>query len=182
MDTSVQKRIEQFIAIIQKVKASSFVQKTKNVGYQMNFEAGQPLKQEVVGFDEDALRSMLLDLRKVLLVRDGVYFPEICSLIIANTANQDVKRNVQKCVSLYETVLQEPAIKMVINSVNESGEDVLNKWLYGHYFHEKQHNLDLQNLGVGLPLHRINFVIAITDLIKICSWVANNAKLVIATN
>lgn len=59
---------------------------------------------------------------------------------------------------------------------------MLKKWLYGHYVHEKQHAQDLRDLGIGQPIHRMNFVLAITDLIKICSWIANNAKVVLGVS
>ncbi len=179
MNPSNKEKVEQFISIVEKVKNARFTRETKKVGYQLNFEAGQPLKQETTGFDEEDLRSMLLDLRKFTLKKDGVYLPDICDLLIANTTDQKIINNLQKCKDIYASLMKEPTIKMIINSKSETGEDVIKKWLYGYYFHEKQHAKDLDNLGVGQTLHKTNFVIAITNLITLSAYVANNGKLVI---
>ncbi len=179
MNLSDKEKVEQFISIVEKVKNARFTKETKKVGFQLNFKAGQPLKQEVTGFDEEDLRSMLLDLRKFTLKKDEVYLPNICDLLIANTSDQKIIDNLQKCKDNYELLMKEPAIKMIINSQAETGKGVMDKWLYGHYFHEKQHAKDLDNLGVGQPLHKTNFVITVTKLIALSACVANNGKLVI---
>ena len=177
MDAPTRERIEHFIAIAEKVKTSPFVQQTKKVGYQMNWVAGQPLKQEVTGFDEVALRSVLMDLRKVTMPRDGVYLPTICDLLIASTTNQETIANIKKCRENYDLAMKVPAVKMVINGKDEMG--VVKKWLYGHYFHEEREQ-ELRDLGVVQPMHKANFVVAVTELIAACAVVANNAKVILA--
>ena len=179
MDTSTREHIEQFITIVEKVINSRFRQQTRTFGYQMNWTAGQPLKQEVVGFDEEDLRSVLLDLRKFTLARDGVYLPSICDLLIANTSNQETIANLQKCKENYTLAMDTPAIKMVINDEIETG--VVKKWLYGHYFHEEREQ-ELEDLGVLKEMHKMNFVVAVTELIAVCAVVANNAKLMLAAS
>lgn len=52
MNAHDKEKIEQYISIVEKVKNSRFVKKTKNISYQLNFEQGQPLQQTVGGFDE----------------------------------------------------------------------------------------------------------------------------------
>ncbi len=182
MDLNTKNKIEQFIAINEKVRNSRFSKETKNVGFQLNFEVGKPLEQKVTGFDEEDLRSMLLDLRKFTLRgdKDGVYIPNICDLLITNTSNQDTISSVQKCKDFYDKLMNEPAIKMIIDSQTETGKDVLDKWLYGHYFHEEERRQDLKDLGVGVQIHKANFVIAVTDLIRLSTVLTDYAKRVIA--
>lgn len=120
-----------------------------------------------------------MDLRKFTIKRDDVYLPDICDLVIANTTDSKTITNIQKCKDLYSQLMNEPAIRMIIESETETGKAVMDKWLYGHYIHEKQHKQDLENLGFGQQLHKANFVWSITELIKISSWVANNAKTVL---
>jgi hypothetical protein len=176
MDLDTKKRLEDFISIVEKIKNARFTKETKNISFNLNFQAGEPIKQEVTGFDEEDLRSVLLDLRKFTLKKDGVRLTEICDLLIANSTNQEITNRVQKCKDLYAEMMKEPSIKMIINSESETGKAVMDKWLYGHYFHEAEYSKDLEVIGVGLPMHKTNFVIAVTDLIKLSAVVANNAK------
>lgn len=179
MDLQDKQKIEQFIAINDKVKNSRFTKETKTVSFNLNIEIGKPLEQSLGGFDEEALRSMLMDLRKFTIKRDEVFLPYICDLVIANTSDPKTIENIKKCKDLYSQLMEEPTIKMIIESETETGKAVMDKWLYGHYIHEKQHKEDLQNLGFGQQIHKANFVWSITELIKISSWVANNAKTVL---
>ncbi len=179
MDLQTKQKIEQFIAINEKVRNSRFTKETKTVSFNLSVEIGKPVEQNLGGFDEEDLRSMLMDLRKFTIKRDEVYLPDICDLVITNTSDQKTIENIQKCKSLYSQLMQEPAIKMIIESETETGKAIMDKWLYGHYIHEKQHKQDLENLGFGQKLHKANFIWSITELIKISSWVANNAKVVL---
>lgn len=179
MDKLTEERITNFISINEKVKNSRFTKETKNVSFSLNVEIGKPIKQDLGGFDEEDLRSMLMDLRKFTIKRDDVYLPDICDLLISSTTDTKTIANVQKCKDLYAQLMNEPAIKMIIESETETGKAIMDKWLYGHYIHEKQHKQDLENLGFGQKLHKANFIWSITELIKISSWVANNAKVVL---
>ena len=176
MDSDTKKRLEDFVSIVEKVKSARFTKETKTVSFTLNFQEGEPLKQELAGFDEDDLRSVLLDLRKFTLKKDGVRLTEICDLLIANSTDKQMTGRIERCKDLYQEMMKEPSIKMIINSESETGKAVMDKWLYGHYFHEAQHSRDLEILGDSLPLHKANFVIAVTDLIKLSAVVANNAK------
>lgn len=179
MDLQTKQKIELFISINDKVKNARFTKETRTVSLNISFEIGKPLEQKVNGFDEEDLRSMLMDLRKFTIKRDGVYLPDICDLVIANASDPKTVENVQKCKDLYSELMKEPSIRMIIESETETGKAVMDKWLYGHYIHEKQHKEDLQNLGLGQQIHKANFVWSVTELIKISSWVANNAKTVL---
>lgn len=179
MDLQTKQKIESFVSINQKIKNSRFARKTRNVIFNLNMEVGKPLEQSLSGFDEEDLRSMLIDLRKFTIKRDDVYLPYVCDLIIANTSNKKTIANIKKCKELYDKLMKEPAIKMIIESETETGNAVMNKWLYGYYIHEKQHRQDLHNLGFGQQIHKANFIWSVTELIKISSVVANNAKTIL---
>ncbi len=181
MQLQDKERIEQFISINEKIKNSRFVRETKSISFNLRVGVGKPLEQNLSGFDEDDLRSMLMDLRKFTIKRDDVYLPQICDLLINHSSDQTTIKNIEKCKDLYNQLMKEPAVKMIIESDTESGKSVLDKWLYGHYIHEKQHKQDLQKLGIGQQFHKANFIWSITELIKISSWVSNNAKNVLGT-
>ena len=179
MNVTDKEKVKQFVSIIDKIKNSRFTKETKNISYHLNFEEGQPLQQTVGGFDEEDLRSMLLDLRKITLKRDDVFILDICNILIANTTDQGMIALFEKSKSNYQILIEQPAIKIVIDNEIETGWDVIRKWLYGEYFHEKQEKNNLQKLGVAEQIHKFSFVSAITDFIKICVVVANNAKVVL---
>jgi hypothetical protein len=179
MTPQEQQKVEAFISINDKVINSKFRRETKTVSFNLNFEEGKPLEQEVAGFDEDALRSMLIDLRKFTLDRDDVNLIDICNLLITNTTDAETITNLEKCKSIFSQLKQEPPIRMVIDNEIETGWDVIRKWLYGHYFHEKQERDNLKKLGVVEKIHKYNFVVTITELISLCNTVANNAKIVL---
>jgi hypothetical protein len=179
MNSLDKQKIKQFIEVCEKVKNSRFVKETKNVTFNLSIGVGKPLEQNLDGFDEDNLRSMLIDLRKFTLKKDNVYILDICDFLILNTTNQDIILNLQKCKNNYLILLDKPIIKMIINNEVETGWDVIRKWFYGHYFHEDQEKQNMQNLGFIKQMHKFSFVNAITELIGLCSVVANNAKLIL---
>lgn len=181
MNSENLEKIKKFIQIVEKVKLSNFIQQTKTISFELNFKAGEHLTQKVDGFSEDDFRSMLLDLRKLTLKKDGVRIMEICDLIIDNTDDLKIKDNINKCKEIYENMMENTAIKMIINGQDEKTSDLIDNWLYGYYFHEQKENEDkLRSLGVGQPLHKYNFVLAITNLVKLVILVSNNANLLAA--
>lgn len=111
--------------------------------------------------------------------KDDVFILDICDLLIANTTDQATVANLEKCKSNYGILIEQPAIKMVIDNEIETGWGVISKWLYGEYFHEKQEKHNLQKPGVAEQIHKFSFVAAITDFIGLCAVVANNAKIVL---
>lgn len=179
MNESERERINQFISIVENVKNSRFIKTYKTVSFELNFVTGKPVEQKMTGFDEEDLRSMLIDLRKITLAKDGVRFTEICDLLLSCVSDQAVVGNIQQCKKNYEAIMKKTAIGMIINSVPETGKSIIDKWFYGHYFHEKQYSKDLDKLGAGLYVHKTNFVIAIINLIEVAACVANNAKLIV---
>lgn len=179
MNSLDKQKIKHFIEICEKVKNSRFVKDTKTVSFNLSVGVGKTLEQNLGGFDEDNLRSMLIDLRKFTLKKDNVYILDTCDFLILNTTNPDIILNLQKCKSNYLLLLNQPTIEMIINNEIETGWDVMRKWFYGHYFHEDQEKQNILNLGIGKQIHKFSFVTAITALINLCAVVANNAKLIL---
>ncbi|HYC34126.1 MAG TPA: hypothetical protein VEC13_00155 [Candidatus Paceibacterota bacterium] len=173
-------RIKDFISIAEKVRQSRFITENQGANYSLSVELGKPVTQTVTGFDENDLRSMLLDLRKFTLEKDGVRFTDICDLLLQSTSDQTIIKNVNACREQYDKLMQNSAIKLVIDGTVEDNMKILKTWFYGHYFHEQpNHKNNLVKLGIGTQLHKFNFVQAVDDLSVLSCILANNAKLVL---
>lgn len=181
MNVTTQKKLERFVSIVDKIKNSRFVGNTKNLNFELKFEEGKPLTQVISGYDEEDFRSVLMDLRKFFLRQDNIEFKQICNLIYQNTNEEVVKENITKCKDVYTELLgTNPVIKMLVDGEEEDTKTLIEKWLYGHYIHEQDRNIQaLAKLGVGKELNKYLFVSAITDLIKLSVVIARNAKQVL---
>jgi len=181
MEPTSQKKLKRFVSIVEKIKKSRFIKKTKNLNFELKFETGKPLTQTISGYDEEDFRSVLMDLRKFFLKKDGVEFREICDLVYNDTDNQTVKDNITKCKSVYDQLLKNPVIKMLIDGKEEETDAIIKRWLYGYYIHEQEKNIEaLDKLGIGRELHKYNFLSTIVDLIKLSVVIVNNAKMVLS--
>lgn len=91
---TVRQKIERFISIAQRIKNSRFFTNTKNVSLHLNFEDRVGTSQKISGADEEDMRSMLIDIRKITLEKDGVNFLDICDLLINTTkSDETAKKN-----------------------------------------------------------------------------------------
>ncbi len=171
-------RINKFINIVEKLKNSQFIKTTKNIKFELNVEIGENIKQQISGYDEDQFRSMLMDLRKLLMVKDGVKLDEICDLIVKNTNKQDVIKNVTDCKRVFKELMDNPPINIIKDGESFSSEDIIKLWLYGHYVHEDDDKTKrLNNMGLSAMFIKYNFTTAITKLLDLSIIISNNAKI-----
>jgi hypothetical protein len=173
-------RLEDFVRIAQKVRDSKFIRENQGASFSLSVGVGEPLKQTVSGFNEDDLRSMLMDLRKFTLEKDGVRFTDICSLLLSETTDPIIRKNVDACRERYEKLMTHSAIKLIIDEKIDDNMKIIKTWFYGHYFHEDaKHKENLSKLGIGEPLHKFNFMQLVEGLSVLACVLANNAKLVL---
>ena len=179
MDTLTSNRISDFIRILKKVKDSRFSKTTKSIGYNLNFTTGEPLQQETTGYDEEDLKSMLIDLRKFTIKTDGVFLLDICDLLIQHTTDETIIDNLSKCKNRYLQIKEQTPIIFMIDNEIETGWSTIRKWLYGEYIHDRQERQNLLNLGIGQEMHKFNFLNLILGLKKVCSVIARNAEIIL---
>lgn len=172
------KKIQKFIKTIERIKLSRFVRETKNIGFELDFELNKNGSQKITGADEEDLRSMLIDLRKLTLEKEDVYLLEILNLLINKTTSETNKLKIKEWKEAYENFLSSPpAISMKINEKTETVWEILEKWLYGYYFHEHDnHQKYLDGLNFSSPIHKYNFTLAVITLIKIASTISHIAE------
>src|SRR5690606_14093389 len=148
----------------------------QSVSFSLSVELDKPVTQTLSGFDENDLRSLLLDLRKFTLAKDGVQFTDICNLLLRSTSIQNILHNVTACRDQYDKLMKNQSIKLVIDGTIDENIKVLKTWFYGHYFHEEPpRKKKLSQLGIGAQLHKFNFVQLVESLSVLSCILANNA-------
>jgi hypothetical protein len=179
-----EERIKKFIALVDRIKSSRFVRETENIGLNLNFEVGKGGSQTIKGIDEEDMRSMLIDLRKLTLEKDEVYLPDILDLLATETSVKETQENIYKWKQAYEAFLAgPPTLPLRVNGKTDSVYEVLEKWFYGYYFHEHdKHQVFLKSLNFGEPIHKYNFAISISALIKTVRAISSIASQVLEEN
>ncbi|QQS60819.1 MAG: hypothetical protein IPN70_02915 [Candidatus Moraniibacteriota bacterium] len=176
------KKIKKYIGVAEKIRNSNFIKNTKQVSFKMNIEIDKPVRFESTGFDEDLLKSALMDFRKIYMKKDSTNFFRIYNLIYKNTDDIAIKNNIEKCREIYAKILSRPtSIGIYINKELQNVEKIIDDWLYGYYFHEDDEREEkMQAIMIGQLFHRASFVTSIIDLMKIAIVMSNNAKKIIS--
>jgi hypothetical protein len=120
---------------------------------------------------------MLLDLRKITLKKEGLTILEICDLLLNSNQNTAMRNSIIKCKQSYNNLMCNPMIRIVINDEVETTQKIIDRWFYGHYFHEWENlKSSLRCLDIAQPIHKFNFITAITNLASIAGRVSENAR------
>ena len=178
------KRLERFVALADKIINSRFVQQTTNLKVEMKFEIGKPSEQILEGVDEDSMRSALIDIRKLLLEKDGTKFTDICDIVINNAPNDTVKTTAVGWRGLYDGLMNNvPPIHITTGETLHKNEKILSDWIYGYYIHEDEDKAQsLESTGILLTMHKYMFVNTILILARFAHGLAEQAKLVISAS
>ncbi len=169
-----QQKIRKFINTVERIQASRFVRNTANIGFKLNFEVNSPLSQTITGADEEDMRSMLIDLRKFTLKQDDVYLIDVMDLLIKIGNEEDVVKVTEWKKAYLDFLSNKPPIPMTINGNPLTVFEIWEKWLYGYYFHENSnHQSYLENLNFSSPIHKYNFTLIVTSLIKISQSISS---------
>lgn len=170
-------QIENFIAICKKLASSKFIKETKNIKFTLSYKDGSA-KLTIGDFDEDLLRSCLIDFRKIYLVKEKTNFLRICNLIKKLSKNKEIISNVDKCRERYRYLLENSTIGFTINEDAQKPKKIIDDWLHGSYFHEDENKKSvIDNLHMGSFIHKTIFLNAVIDLIHISILLSNNAIL-----
>lgn len=172
-------RINEYIEICKRMSSSKFVKEVKEIKFSLKYDVNKSpnAKVTVCGFDEDLLRSVLMDFRKIYMKGERTYFFSIYNLIFCGTSDAELKNRITKIRHIYLERLKRANIGFYINEDKQTPEKIIDDWFNGHYFHgdhEKQNTLE--NLGFTNPLHKVVFVNVILDLMLCSIRLANNAS------
>jgi len=173
-------QIENYITICKKLANSRFIKETKNIQFSLSFKQHEATKVSIGNFDEDLLRSCLMDFRKVYLPKEKTNFSRICNILLQCTDDQKIKENIEKCRKKYKFTLKNSSVGFAVNNDRQEPDKIIDDWLHGYYFHEDEGKKKvIENLHITQLLHKTIFLNTITDLIRISIILSNNAKLVL---
>lgn len=181
MNEKDKERLKKFVSIAENAYNSRFIQETKSIKLEMKIEINKPAEQVIVGLDEDLMRSALIDIRKMLLEKEGVKYSEINSIVISNAPNEEVKRAAEAFQSLFSGLMDNiPPVHVVTGEKLHKNDEVMAHWIYGHYIHEDKDRVEtLRQLGFLQMTHKYMFVSAILTFARLTYGLAEQAKLVL---
>ncbi len=182
MDIKDRKRLEKFILIADRIFNSRFIKETRSIKMQINIEIGKPVEQKIEGLDEDLMRSALIDIRKLLLPKDGIKFTDICNLIIKTTADKKNEEETNGWLRLYDGLMNNiPPVHIVTGQKLHKNDKVIENWLYGYYLHDDEAKTkELESMGFLLATHKYIFVSTILTLARFAYGLSKQARIVLA--
>ncbi len=131
MQATEKVQIKDFIDICNRLSQHRFFNETAELKIKLDKE-GKGL-HSLVGYDEDLLKSFLMDFRKIVMNDEPTQFYKIANILQVNNVKfkskaQDIRNRYSNRYKVTPIQLETPAGKK---------EDIVNVWLYGEYFHEK---------------------------------------------
>lgn len=177
MDQDIIKQIKNFISVCEKLAHSRFIKETRNIKFSLSCKDGSA-KLTIGDFDEDFLRSFLIDFRKIYLTKEKTNFLRICKLIKKLSKDNEIIDSVKKCQERYKYFLRNSNIGFTINEDAQRPEKIIDDWLHGSYFHEDEDKkLVIDNLYIGSFIHKTIFITTVIDLTHVSIVLSNNASL-----
>lgn len=177
MDQDSINQIQNFITICKKLASSRFIKEAKNIKFSLSCK-DESAKITIGDFDEDFLRSFLIDFRKIYLTKEKTNFLRICNLIKKLSKDNEIINNAEKCQERYKYFLKNSTIGFTINEDAQKPEKIIDDWLHGSYFHEDENKkLVIDNLYIGSLIHKTIFLNTVMDLVHVSIVLSNNAIL-----
>lgn len=163
-------QIKKFVSISGHLNKSEFYVahlKSGVVGVR-NINAGKKSKVELetYGFDENLMRSALLDFRKIYNQSEDTNFYRICNLVERSDASLALKGGARRLRVQFYKILNEPETHYDKNTKDSPGH-VLDKWINGFYFHiDDKKESKLSEMTMIKPVHKVVFVVTVLELSK----------------
>jgi hypothetical protein len=166
MNTSEQK-IYSYIKVVKAIEKTKFYSTTKTVGVRNVTRKDGKMRLKTFGFDEDLLRSALIDFRKIVLEKEESNFYAICNVVEKGTFPQRLKNKVRAIRKEFSETLNKDAT-LYDRQTNDKPKDVLDKWLNGNYFHQdKSKKRSIDRMKFIRHVHKLVFVATVLDLIRV---------------
>lgn len=133
-----------------------------------NINVGKKKKVELetFGFDEDSMRSALLDFRKIYNQSEDANFYKICNLIERSEVSTKARKKARELRAQFSKTLNEP-ITHYDRSTKDAPKHVIDKWINGFYFHlNDEKESKLSEMTMIKPVHKLIFVVTVLELSK----------------
>lgn len=165
MKASKQK-LRSYVKLVKALEKSKFYSKTKSVGVRNVTRKDGKMRLETFGFEEEFLRSALVDFRKIILSGEETNFYAICNIIERGAFPESLKNKARNIRKEFSEVLNKEAT-LYDHQTHDKPKDVLDKWINGKYFHQdKNKRRSIDRMKFIRHVHKLVFVATVLDLIR----------------
>lgn len=164
------KTLSLFIEKAKELQSCDLLQSNHKISFSLNVSGNQGVAKTSLPREEQ-LRSFLLIFRNFYSPSERIQFSKVCRILIDNLENDDMKRKISEVQTVYDQTLTGSPLSLVENDAPVAPNEVLRRWLYGHYHHtdvEKREKIDAWGFAVGLT--KMQFVSTVFDLAKCVVW------------
>lgn len=148
------KKITDFVNLVERIRARPFM---TEFGKNNVFDIIHT-RQSTQKPDEELLRSFILDVRKLYMESELTSFKKMFPVFM-QYVSPDEKIELQKCQSDYEENLKISFPAGIPVRESKTIKDIIDDWLYGHYFHEDEKRKNtLSQLGGAEDFYRWIFI------------------------
>ena len=172
----VEQRIKEFIKVTRSLQRTKFIKTTKEVGVRNAKGSYKKIRLKPFGYDEEELRSSLIDFRKLVLQGETTNFYSVCNAVERSTLPQSLKNEVRELRKEFTDILNKDAT-LYDRGTHDKPKEVLDKWLNGKYFHqEPSKRRALERMNFVRQVHKLVFVATILNLSRVALKLADVLK------
>ncbi len=166
MTQEERRRLEDYIALCDSLRTHRFVNET----VELTLKLGKtPSAHSLLGYDEDLLKSFLMDFRKLVMNDERTHFQSVANVIARRRTSMQAK--VKDIKKRYERKLKSSPILL---EAGDKRADIVDAWLNGHYFHQDQ-TLKSAILEEAV-IRKQQFITAVIDLTGIAQELGGIAR------
>jgi len=136
--TEEKNKLESFLSLVDKIKQLRLFRENLPVVNIIFDISSKDAVSRIEVLDEEILRSVLLDLRKIFAQNEATNFGSICNLIYKKVNNAKIREEISAVREAYNRSLKETEFKIEINDHKVTPQEALKLWFNGYYFHENQ--------------------------------------------
>ena len=174
VNLTTQKRLELFAQRVKELIELRLVQGGMGAKLSMSWDStSQQLTQQVIQPDEEDLRSFLLLFRHFISKREPVFIPGIFDDCHRFLKSSELTDELKKMHEDWKQIFTFGAFQLMIDNQNVTGEQILDLWINGFYFHNDSHKADELNRYFSasyMPTVRMEFLSALTALTQIIGY------------
>jgi hypothetical protein len=168
-------RLELFVHRVRMLSERRLVREGMQSRFNLKFDnASRQLRYKLTQPDEEDLRSFMLDFRFFVAQKDPVYIYKVFKACSDYLDSSFYREQLEKAKAEWKRAyVQMGAFGLVVDGRKLAGQDVLDLYINGHYFHnDVDKAAELRRLNGGLvPMTRFQFLAVLPDLVNVVFYV-----------
>lgn len=163
----IERKLIEFVKVVNALKRTKFIKNTYEIGVRSAEGKYKKIRLRQFGYDEEELKSALMDFRKIILQGEITNFYTICNDVERSKLSQALKNKTRSIRKEFTDVLNKD-VTLYDGKTHDKPRDVLDKWLNGKYFHQEpiKHRA-LERMNFVRQVHKLVFVATVLDLTRI---------------